>query len=87
MFVANACKLSYLNEGRVAHLAVVDVKGLVNVVPRSGPEEKAKDYCINRFAIDNYSSLLEERQRSYPKWCQRSIFAKTTELLCYTTMT
>jgi len=45
-------------------------------------EDKAKDYCISGFTIDNYSSLLEERQRLYPKWCRWSIFAKTIVRKC-----
>jgi len=67
MFMANACRLSYLTEGRVAHLVAVDVKKLVNVVPRNGPGDNAKDYCISGFVINNYSSLLEECQHLYPK--------------------
>jgi len=38
-------------------------------VPRNGPGDKAKGYYINRFAIDSYSFLLNERQRLYSKWC------------------
>ncbi|KAJ8424058.1 hypothetical protein Cgig2_032150 [Carnegiea gigantea] len=54
--------------------------GLVNVVPHNGPGDKAKDYCINGFAIDNYSSPLTAWQRLHPKWCRRSLFTKTIEL-------
>ncbi|KAJ8420052.1 hypothetical protein Cgig2_015671 [Carnegiea gigantea] len=72
--------LSNLTEGGVSDIVAIDVKGLVNVVPRNGPGDKAKDYCINEFAIDYYSSLLVARQRLYPKWCRQLIFAKTIEL-------
>ena len=59
MFVVNSYRLSNLTEGEVSDLVAIDVKDSVNVVARNGPGNKAKDYCINRFAIDNYSSLLE----------------------------
>ena len=62
MFVADSCRLSNLIEGGVSDLLAIDVKGLVNVVPRNGPSDKAKYYCINGFAVDNYSSLLTARQ-------------------------
>ncbi|KAJ8423030.1 hypothetical protein Cgig2_021922 [Carnegiea gigantea] len=73
-------RLANSTEGGVSDLVAIDVKDLVNVVPRNGPGNKAKDYCINGFAIDNYSSLIEERQPLYPKWCQQSLFARTTKL-------
>ncbi|KAJ8428046.1 hypothetical protein Cgig2_007623 [Carnegiea gigantea] len=62
----------------LSDIVAIDVKGLVNVVPRNGPGDKGKDYCINGFAIDYYSSLLMARQQLYPKWCRQSIFAKAT---------
>ena len=61
-------RLSNLTEGGVSNIVAIDVKGLVNVVRRNGPGDK-KEYCINRFAIDNYSALLAERHQSFPKWC------------------
>jgi len=51
----------YLTKGAAPHISAVDVKGLVNVVLRNGLGDKPKEYCINGFAIDHYSSLLEER--------------------------
>lgn len=76
-----SCGLSNLTEGGVSDIIAIDVKGLVNVVPRNVPGDKAKEYCINGFAIDNYCALLAERQRFFPKWCRHSLFAKTTELI------
>ena len=64
-----SCRMSNLTEGGVSDIVAADVKGLVNIVARNGPGVKAKDYCINGFAIDNCSALLAERQRSYQKWC------------------
>jgi len=82
-----SCRMSNLTEGGVSDIKAVDVEGLVNVVPPNGPGDKANDYCINGFAIDNYSALLAERQRSYPKWCRHSLFVKTTELIRVTQFT
>ncbi|KAJ8429905.1 hypothetical protein Cgig2_025335 [Carnegiea gigantea] len=72
--------LSNLTVGEVSNIVAIDVKGLVNVVPHNGPGDKAKEYCINGFAIGNYSALLVEQQRLFPKWCRHSLFAKTTKL-------
>ncbi|KAJ8446760.1 hypothetical protein Cgig2_000771 [Carnegiea gigantea] len=58
---------AYLNEGGAQHSFDIDVRGLMNIVPRNGSEDKAINYCISRFAIDHYSSLLDERQRLLPK--------------------
>ncbi|KAJ8422968.1 hypothetical protein Cgig2_002717 [Carnegiea gigantea] len=81
LFLTMSFRLSNLTEGGVSDIVAIDVKGLVNVVPRNGPGDKAKDYCINGFTNDNYSALLAEQQRLFPKWCRHSLFAKTTELI------
>ncbi|KAJ8448842.1 hypothetical protein Cgig2_011463 [Carnegiea gigantea] len=44
--VRQRCKLSYLTEGGVAHLTTVDMKGLVNIVSRNGPETKRKTTAL-----------------------------------------
>ncbi|KAJ8445624.1 hypothetical protein Cgig2_018565 [Carnegiea gigantea] len=59
----------YLNEGGAQHISDVDVKGLVNLVPRNGPGDQSINYCINGFAIDYYNSLLDKQQHLFPKWC------------------
>ncbi|KAJ8430119.1 hypothetical protein Cgig2_007092 [Carnegiea gigantea] len=58
--------LSNLTEGGVSDVVAINVKGLLNVVPSNGASDKARDYCINGFAIDNYSSLLVTRQLLRP---------------------
>ena len=62
-----SCRMSNLTEGGVSDIKAVDVEGLVNVVPSNGLGDKANDYYINGFMIDNYSALLADQQRSYPK--------------------
>ncbi|KAJ8436959.1 hypothetical protein Cgig2_018906 [Carnegiea gigantea] len=71
--------LSNLTEGGVSNIVAIDVKGLVNVVPRNGPGDKVKDCCVNGFAIDNYSALLTERQRL----CLSRCLMSTQGIGCY----
>ncbi|KAJ8446952.1 hypothetical protein Cgig2_006580 [Carnegiea gigantea] len=71
----------YLMCGGVSNIIAINMNSLVSVVPRNGPGDKAKEYCINGFAIENYSALLAERQRMFPKWYRHSLFAKTTKLI------
>lgn len=69
----------HLDEGRVQSICIIDVKGLVKVVPCRDPGGKAGEFCINGFAIDHDSNLLHKRQCAYPKRCRLSILLKTHE--------
>jgi len=62
-------------------ICALDMKGLVKVVPRRDPRDKAGDSCVNGFAIDHYSVLLHRRQYAHPKYCRLTIFLKTHQLV------
>ncbi|KAJ8422830.1 hypothetical protein Cgig2_022181 [Carnegiea gigantea] len=61
----------------------IDVKGLVNVIPRRDLRDKAGDFCINGFAIDHYNGLLHRRQCAHSKYYRLTIFLKMHQLTAY----
>ncbi|KAJ8430270.1 hypothetical protein Cgig2_030669 [Carnegiea gigantea] len=56
------------------HICADYLEGLVHVVPKYGARDDAGKHCIGGFAIDLYSSLLDEQQGSFPKLYWRSLF-------------
>ena len=55
------CREQQLDVAGMQSIYVIDVIGLVKVVPRRDPRDKAGDFYINEFAIDHYSVLLHRR--------------------------
>jgi len=62
-------------------ICLVDLRGLIKVVPEHGARDKSFDYCINGFAIDHYSNLLMEHQNQHPDLCSTLIFVRTHQLV------
>jgi len=56
-----ACRVVDLNEGVAQHIFTFDIKGLVKLMPRKDPRDKAGELYVNGYAIDYYSTLLHER--------------------------
>ena len=49
-----------LIEGGVSHICPVGGRCLIKVVLKNGMRDKLNDYCIDGFAINHYTSLLNE---------------------------
>ena len=54
--------MGYIDIVRGPSIYVVDLRGLLKVVPEHGAGDKGSEYCIDGFTIDRYAVLLIQHQ-------------------------
>lgn len=61
------------------HVNAEFLKGLINVVPARVAGDRPRRFCIWRFDIQMYCSLLQDWQEQYPSLCLRCIFLNPSD--------